>query len=142
MINIEGAYMFCKEDICNIENYYDAISDNNELWVCHHRDEVRILPSGMIARRSREELKESGRYYNCPANELIFMKRTDHARLHGTGRTHSELTRKKLSINAYKQWSNQRNTETGKMVINNLKCTHKGKHWKVINGRRVYYEDV
>ncbi len=142
MINIEGAYMFCKEDICNIENYYDAVADDTEIWVCHHRDEVRILPSGMIAKRSREELKEVGRYYNCPANELIFMKRSDHARLHSTGHVPSDETRAKLSNSAYKQWANQRNTETGKKIINNLKCTHKGEHWRVVNGRREYYEVV
>lgn len=142
MINIEGAYMFCKDDISLIENYYEAKDDKEELWICHHRDELRILPSGMTSRRSVEELKDNGRYYNCPANELIFLRRSEHARLHATGRVYSEETRAKLSNSAYKQWSNQRNTETGKNVINNLKCNHKGKCWKVINGRRKYYEVV
>lgn len=173
MINKTGAYMFCKEDICNIENYYEAISDNNELWVCHHRDEIRVLPSGMVVKRSSEELKESGRYYNCPANELIFMRRSEHARLHSTGRIYSAETRNKLSKSAYNQWKDQdresmgnkvskalkgrkltkehvenmraghtglkRSEEYKKQQSIRMKGLHKGQHWKVVNGRRVWY---
>lgn len=142
MINIEGAYMFCRDDISLIENYYEAKYDQTELWICHHKDELRVLPSGIEVRRTVEDLKNNGRYYNCPANELIFLRRSEHAKLHATGRVYSEETKTKLSKSAYKQWNNQRNTEIGEKVINNLKCTHKGQHWKLVDGRRVYYEDV
>lgn len=166
--------MFCRDDISLIENYYEAISDNKETWVCHHRDKLRILPSGMIVRRSREELKEIGRYYNCPANELIFMKRSEHASLHSSGHTCSKETRKKLAESAYKQWERQDRTAIGNRISNSLKGykqteehiansikgrigikwseeskkehsirmkgNHKGHHWKVVNGKRVWYE--
>lgn len=74
---------YCKEDISLIENYEKAIADKENMWDCHHRDEVRVLPSGLVVLRTMEELIENGRYYDCPANELIFMKREDHLALHG-----------------------------------------------------------
>lgn len=84
MINKNIKYLkYCSEDISLIENYEKAVADKENMWDCHHRDEVRVLPSGLVALRSREELIENGRYYDCPANELIFMKHEDHISLHG-----------------------------------------------------------
>ena len=80
MIGIENAYAYCKEDISLIENYDMAISDDKNVWVCHHRDEIKILPSGIVVLRSVEELIENKRYYNCTANELIFMTNSEIAK--------------------------------------------------------------
>ena len=82
MINEFHANAYCKEDISLIENYELAISDSNEMWVVHHRDEYKVLPSGITVIRTASELKEDGRYYNCPANELIFLTKAEHCRLH------------------------------------------------------------
>lgn len=68
--------------IAEIENYELAKKDNFIGWDVHHKDEIRILPSGMIAIRSKADLIENGRYYNCPSNELIFMLHTEHSALH------------------------------------------------------------
>ena len=65
-----------------IENYEQAINDKTQTWECHHKDEIRVLPSGMIAIRTKEELIENGRYYNCPPNELIFLTKAEHTRVH------------------------------------------------------------
>lgn len=65
-----------------IENYEQAINDKSQIWECHHRDEIRTLPSGMVVLRSKEELIENGRYYNCPPNELIFLTTEEHTRIH------------------------------------------------------------
>jgi len=81
MISFRKAHWFCKDDISLIENYEEAVN-SEEIWDVHHRDEIRILPSGVIALRSRQELKDNGRYFKCPANELIFMSHTEHAKLH------------------------------------------------------------
>ena len=86
---------FCKEDPSNIENYDKAIADNTQTWHCHHRDEVRTLPSGITVIRTREELIENDRYYDCPANELIFLTKAEHCRLHNKFKTIE--TRIKLS---------------------------------------------
>ena len=91
MINIKKAHRYCKEDIALIENYEEAISDTTQMWECHHRDEVRVLPSGMVAIRSYKELIEMGRYYKCPANELIFLTQEDHVNLHKPYRDHTKF---------------------------------------------------
>lgn len=68
--------------ITEIENYELVKQDNFKGWDVHHKDEIRILPSGMVAIRSKAELMENDRYYNCQPNELIFMLHTEHTALH------------------------------------------------------------
>lgn len=97
MICIYAVKKFCKEDPSKIENYDKATADKTQTWHCHHRDEIRTLPSGMTVIRSREELIENGRYYNCPANELIFLTKSEHSKLHNTCRTHTEEAKIKIS---------------------------------------------
>lgn len=107
MVNKAYAKKYCSEDISKIENYDKAIADTTQTWICHHRDEVKILPSGIKVIRTPNDLIEDGRYYKCPANELIFLTRSEHIRLHSKtltgehnpmyGRTHSDETCKKLS---------------------------------------------
>ena len=80
-----------------IENYDKAIADHDRVWACHHRDEIRVLPSGMIAHRSMAELIENGRYYNCPPNELIFLTPEEHNILHHKNSVASKETRQKMS---------------------------------------------
>lgn len=79
MINTEKATKYCREDLSLIENYKKAKEDNNEMWDCHHRLET---DKGI----SRNELIASSMYYNRPASELIFMRRSDHKRLHKIGK--------------------------------------------------------
>ena len=83
--------MLCKEDISLIENYDKAINDTTQLWHCHHREEVKVLPSGMTVLRSRQDLIDNDRYYNCPANELIFLTPTEHKSLHSCNRSTSTI---------------------------------------------------
>lgn len=82
MIDRYRASKYCCEDITLIENYDKAIADTTQTWQIHHRDEIRTLPSGMVVYRTQEDLIESGRYYNCPANELIFLTKSEHNKLH------------------------------------------------------------
>lgn len=77
------AQRYCCEDLSNVENYELAKNDPTpNKWCIHHRDECKVLPSGMIALRSAQDLIECGRYLNCPANELIFMTASEHWKLH------------------------------------------------------------
>lgn len=94
MINEKLVKQYCKEDISLIENYEIAISDNTQTWHCHHRDEVKVLPSGMRVIRLSQDLIEAGRYYNCPANELIFLTNSEHRRLHNTGEGNPNYSKK------------------------------------------------
>ena len=96
----KNIHRLCREDVSLIENYDKAIADDKNTWVCHHRDEIRTLPSGITVIRSPEEPKCNGRYYNCPANELIFMTRNEHNALHSANRSEESL--EKLSVNTAK----------------------------------------
>ena len=88
---------FCK-NIENVENYEKAKADNFKGWVCHHRlgtwtsdGERRLVDI------TAEELKALDMYYNRPASELIFMKRSEHEILHHKGKHRSEETKNKIS---------------------------------------------
>ena len=85
---------FCK-DYENIENYEKAKADSFKGWCCHHRKGVDI---------PTEELQALGMYYDRPADELIFLTRSEHRALHNKGKHHSAE-------------SNYKNSEA-----------HKGKH--------------
>lgn len=82
---------YCREDLSLIENYAEAMADKTQVWHVHHRDEIRVLPSGMVARRTLQDLIEAGRYYQCPANELIFVTNAEHHKIHFKGRVGNRL---------------------------------------------------
>ena len=120
MINELNALKYCKDDISKIENYELAKADDFKGWCIHHRDEYKVLPSGIEVFRTQVELKENGRYYHCPANELIFMTLSEHQAYHmkhitkarrvklsegNRRRQYTEDTRKKMSESAKKRWS-------------------------------------
>ena len=77
---------YCK-DYENIENYQKAKADNFKGWCCHHRLETH---TSYRERRAvditRRELIALGIYYNRPAEELIFMKESEHKSLHSKGK--------------------------------------------------------
>ena len=97
MINKKKANRYCKDDLSQIENYDKAVNDTTETWHLHHRDEIKILPSGMKVYRSTQELMENERYYHCPANELIFLTRSEHQIIHHKGKQFATETRLKIS---------------------------------------------
>lgn len=93
MISEKQAKKYCNEDPSLIENYWDAMNDETQLWHCHHRLEMQ--PNGVKV--SRNELLRSGMYYNRPTNELIFLTETEHRRIHRVGKALSEDTKRKIS---------------------------------------------
>lgn len=56
MIDKRRAKSYCKEDVTKIENYDKAVNDKTQTWHCHHRDEVKVLPSGITVIRSKTDL--------------------------------------------------------------------------------------
>jgi hypothetical protein len=80
---METIFEYCNEDISLIENYNEAIN-SSEKYDCHHRLEIQ---DNKIV--SVQELKEQGLYFNRPASELIFLKHTEHTRMHGKLSPHS-----------------------------------------------------
>lgn len=76
-------YKLCKDNITEIEGFYEAVSDRSESYDCHHRlethDEFGNLRNTLI---SSVELIEQDLYYNRPASELIFLRKSEHSALH------------------------------------------------------------
>ena len=116
---------FCKcyEDI---ENYDKAAANNFKGWHCHHRLETHT-PEG--ERREvdipKKELIALGMYYRRPAEELIFLTRSEHD-AYRKGKSLSEEHKKKLSeAHKGKQFSEEHKkklSEAGKGNKNALGC--------------------
>ncbi len=124
--------LYCKDDISLIENYDKAINDKEHIWECHHRDEIETLPSGIKVVRSTEDLIEAGRYYQCPANELIFLTKKEHSRIHlSCKEIQDKATNSRIGM--------KRSSDFKKEQSIRLKGNHKGQHWRVINGKRCWY---
>ena len=98
-----------------------------------------------------EELIALGTYYHRPAYELIFLTKKEHSLLHKSrkGKHHTEETRRKISeahkgmkySEEYKRklseaQKGRRHSEETKKKMSEAK---KGKHWKLVDGKRVYY---
>ena len=79
MINEIQAKKYCSEDVSLIENYHQAVLDPYEKWEIHHRrecdDEGRTL-------FTHKQLKEMNLYFDRPAEELIFVTRSTHCKMH------------------------------------------------------------
>lgn len=106
------------EKICTnywqIENYQKAIADKTQTWHCHHRKETDEGISG-------PELIKLGLYYDRPPEELIFLTKSEHAKLHGHLHKQKEETKEKLrQANLGKKPSNE--------TIDKLRQTHSGEN--------------
>lgn len=87
---------YCK-DYEKIENYEKALADNFKGWHCHHRLETHTSDG---ERRAvdipQKELIALNMYYHRPAEELIFLPRSEHEAFR-KGKPRSAETRNKLS---------------------------------------------
>lgn len=89
---------YCK-DLSKVENYEKALN-SPEKWDVHHRLETHFSDGTLRplnARLSYKELIALKMYYNRPPEELIFMKHSEHMKLHLTGRKHPENVKRKMS---------------------------------------------
>lgn len=75
---------YCCEDISKIENYELAKKDDFKGWVIHHR--LELVETGATADSTKQDLKDLGLYYNRPAGELIYLTKSEHQKLHRTGK--------------------------------------------------------
>ena len=77
---------FC-EDISKIENYELAKKDDFKGWFRHHRLETHTSEGERrLVDISMEELKALGMYYHRPPEELIYLTKSEHQKLHRKGR--------------------------------------------------------
>ena len=75
---------YCCEDTSKIENYELAKRDNFKGWVIHHR--LELVETGAVADSTKQDLRARGIYYNRPAEELIYLTKSEHQRLHRKGK--------------------------------------------------------
>lgn len=97
MINEICVNKYCQEGQMHlIENYELAISDETQVYACHHRRETD-------EHKTMQQLIDEDLYYNRPAEELIFLTKEEHMKLHMLGnqlrygRKLSEETKQKMS---------------------------------------------
>lgn len=126
-----------------VENYDKAIADTAQTWQCHHRLETHNFDGERrLVDISSAELIALDMYFDRPPEELIFMTALDHKRLHNVGKEvcwkgkHlSEETKAKMSA-AKKRKKRGPLSEEQKAKLSEAK---KGKHWKLVDGKRVWY---
>ena len=137
-------------DYEKIENYDLALKDNFKGWTCHHRLETHNSEG---LRRDTDitskELKALGMYYNRPPEELIFMRTKDHGRLHMKGKpawnkgkkigSHSEDSNRRRSITLKGTKHSEEHNKNISDAMKGKPSNVKGKHWKLVGGRRCYY---
>lgn len=70
---IKAYYTKYCNDIINVTNFELAKIDKFEDWDLHHINGEKM---------SVAEMKKAGLYFNRPANEFIFLKHSEHRRLH------------------------------------------------------------
>lgn len=88
---------YCKE-IYNIENYEKAKTDNFVGWCIHHRLETHTSDGEKrLVDITRNELIALNMYYHRPAEELIFLTKSEHISLHKKGKKLSDYIKRKMS---------------------------------------------
>lgn len=119
---------YCKE-YQKIENYELAKADNFKGWHCHHRLEIHE-----DYQNTRNEMKMMGIYYNRPAEELIFLPKGEHTRIHRNGMKFNKEWKLKIS-NALKgvNHKGERNSMHGKHHSDEAK-------YKMAEARKLYWE--
>jgi hypothetical protein len=98
MINAKHAKQYCCEDLSKIENYDKAIADTTQIWDCHHR--LELVETGAVVDASVQDLIDWGIYYDRPADELIFLPKSEHLSLHSRNRKCSDTAKKRMSESA------------------------------------------
>lgn len=119
---------YCSEPLENIENYQQAVEDNEHIWVCHHRAE--ILPCG---RYTADQLKKHGLYWHRPASELIFLRPDVHTSLHHKGKIISGEHRRKI-VEANPQKRKVKMTCIAGETVKVFDSFHDAERWLRANG--------
>lgn len=134
MINLKNVKGYCK-DYTKIENYKEAVADTTQIWDCHHK--LELVKTGAVVDTTKKDLIDWGIYYNRPADELIFLTRADHYILHNKGKSHKGKPHSEEWKREHSEAMKGRTfSEEAKRMMSAAK---KGKHWKLVDGKRVWY---
>lgn len=117
---------YCK-DYKNIENYEKAKADNFKNWDCHHRLQTwNSDGERRLVDISAAELIALGMYYDRPADELIFLTRSEHWSLHNKYE-HNPMYGKKHSVEAINKMS-EAHKNISEETRKKMSEAKKGKH--------------
>ena len=139
---------FCKNPE-KIENYFEAIS-SDEKFDCHHRLETHFSDGTKRPKNAQlnaSELKALGMYYDRPAEELIFIKHSEHTKLHhkGLSKPKSKDWAKKHSdfMKGREPWNKGLHTGPQSEDSNKKRSEKlKGRHWHLENGKRIWDKNL
>lgn len=117
MINWKKAKEKCRmKEIIKIENFYEALNDDSQVWHLHHRLELTL--NGEHA-NSKDNLIRFGMYYNRPYFELIFLRESEHKSLHHKNKEISKETKQKISLKLTgNKLSNETKLKLSKIALN------------------------
>lgn len=87
MINENNVKHYCKGDISLIENYQQAVNDDENMWQCHHRLGEVFTTDQLIAGHN---------YYSVEPECLIFLTRNEHRERHKKHKTNTFWRGRKL----------------------------------------------
>ena len=120
-------------DYWNIENYDKALNDQTQMWELHHRLEINEEGHTIY---SKKQLIEMNMYMKRPSEELIFLTRKEHRKLHCStpefkesvsgenngfyGRKHIDETLDKIS---------RKGTKLSDETKKKMSKIRKGRHW-------------
>lgn len=105
--NLKSVKRYCMDPIDEIEGWFRAETQPGK-FVLHHRLEEQGY--------SRKELISKGLYYNRPAEELVFLTRSEHQSLHAKSENLSKETREKQS----EAKKGEKNPNYGKPAYNRI----------------------
>ena len=78
----KGITDYCK-DFERIENYEEAVNDTTQTWICHHRMETHNTDGTLRdTPLSRAELIAMNMYFDQPASAFVFLRKSDHSKMH------------------------------------------------------------
>lgn len=98
MVNFDRIKLFCEGDFTKIENFWVAYNDGTQMYEIHHRRETDD-------NKSRKQLQEEELYFKRPPDELIFLTKAEHAKLHNSLIKHqNKMTAEERSLAAKKAY--------------------------------------
>ena len=125
---------YCK-DFTKIENYASAVADTTQTWEVHHRLESCF---------TQKFLKNMGLYYNVEPEALIFLTKAEHCKIDSKCKRHSKAMKgKELSEEHRAKISaaikGKKITPHSEEHKAKLSAALKGRHWKLVEGKRIWY---
>lgn len=135
MVNLKNLEIYCT-DYENIENFQEALNDEEELWIPHHKLEMFF---------TMHELMKMGRYIDIPARELILIKRSEHnanAFLHKSHRIANEKKkcRKQSASSNEKRRKALAGKKRPKEIGDKISASKKGKSNGLLGKKRGPYK--